>query len=206
MVFFHEDENKGDQLFIQLLSLSDRKNLEDVIRESDTSDAIASSEMDRFHLSVLIHNLTIAICWINLIEKRQGSREKIIKGMLDAFTKRVVQQGGYSVNVRIGDYVIDPSEMAALRSKLGENLTEDTLTGWGSLARSVFDLRVQDYSSAFNERSVDHIGLATDPVARVFARNITGKSCEDNPRLAVFLSALLVGYDNIIGKTIAGIL
>jgi len=191
-------ESMGEDFYYSLLALSDNDIIEEIIREARDANLFSTPEKDRLQFCLIIYNLIIAICWINFYTKDKSQSKTIIDKMTGLFSQDFCQRGGDGASAGIGTYVVDPVELEVISSGIADN----TLTGWGDLVGTIYDLRIEQYVDAFEKRFAQEISSTVDPVAKLFVRHFTGNSWESNFRLATFFHMVLFRYDKTISEMV----
>lgn len=191
-------ESIGEDFYYSLLALSDNDIIEEIIREARDANLFNTSQKDRLQFCLIIYNLIIAICYINFYGKDKSQSKTIIDKMTSLFSRDFCQRGGDGASAGIGTYVVDPVEIKVISSGIADN----TLTGWGDLVGTIYDLRIEQYVDAFEKRFAQEISSTVDPVAKLFVKHFTGKSWESNFRLATFFHIVLFRYDKTISEMV----
>jgi hypothetical protein len=195
-------ELEGEELFFDLVALSDEDVLGEIIKEARAASLFGTTEYDRLQFCLVIYNLIMAIFYVNFYGKDQNKSRAIIDGMFGLFLEKFCKIGGGLARAGIGTLVVDPIEIEVISSGIANN----TLTGFGDLVGAIYDLRLEQYSDAFSERFVEQIGRAADPVVKLFVRHFSGKSWQDNFQLTTFFHVVLSRYDKTVSEMVVNAL
>lgn len=189
----------GKKMIVLAISLNDSKEINKFLSERKFN----SIEADRFVFCVSVFNFVSVMWAINLYTlTRYGKITEKVRNLLDLFNEEVnIFYSSYDARIKIGDYVINDSEMEAVVTGFGvPGISKDTKTMLKDIISVIFNSRMDQYLDAFNAALKAKNPGMLDPVSKVLMKHFAGEDWQDKPwlNLMIPLSILLTSFSSHI--------
>lgn len=180
-MFFNKHKEVSKKLAAFAIAYCE-KQLED-LSNLQSEQPLSDLEIKRLPFCLYILNVTIVICWINVHERNKDKAIKIIDSTVESFIeafKRPIQTGDPLNWTRIGDFIIDPKEIALIGMQMpgGGGATADTRTDYAGLLSLTYNIRAQQYSDALRdtlEAVYSKKMLVHSPLLALFMKHLIGE-------------------------------
>lgn len=182
------------KLMVLAISLNDYKEIYEYLSEENFN----SIEKQRFLFCLSVLNFSNIIWAINVFAvMRYGQITEKIKNLLNIIRDDIskfylsIKEG-----IRIGDYIINNSEMESVDMSLGGGgVSKDTITNYYGVISAIFDSRVKQYINALHS-TIKKPPVMLDPVSMLFMNHFAGEGWQERGKgvLVVRLNLLLIGF------------
>lgn len=209
-VWFNKDKKIARDFALYAIMLPEKQiqQINEILQEQDIQ--FSEIELDRLRLCLSILNLSSIFWHVNSYEgmgKIDINRvKKIINNTLDAFMNNFTNN---RTTIRIGDYIVDNDEIILLDRELsgfsGFNITRETATTISTLVPAIYNIRIDQYNVAFNERHkrfFEERQGSLDPVVKIFTKHFIGENSQNYVQLVLILSSVLIPFDAVISNMV----
>lgn len=190
------------KMIVLAISLNESKEINKFLPERKFN----SIEADRFVFCLSVLNF-VSIMWaINIYAvTRYGKITEKVKSLLDLINEEVnTFYSSYDARIRIGDYIINDSEMKSVVIGFGlPGISKDTTTKLNSIVSVIFNLRMDQCLDAHRTALKPPTPGMLPPVSNFFMKHFVGEDWQDKPwlNLMIPLSLLLTAFSShIIGE------
>jgi hypothetical protein len=190
------------KMIVLAISLNDSKEINKFLSEMKYN----SIEADRFVFCLSVLNFVSVMWAINIYAlTRYGKITEKVRHLLNLLNEEVnTFYASYDARVRIGDYIINDSEMESVVIGFGvPGISKDTRTTLKDIISVIFNPRMDQYLDAFNTALKAKTPGMLDPVPMVFMKHFVGEDWQNKPwlNLMIPLSFLLTSFSShIIGE------